>query len=68
MNVNVNMNKTHIHHCFGTIEHFPARMDMKIREVCTEFNFLLIQMIKTKLYMVKAGTYKQKTEISRKIV
>ena len=42
MNVNIDINKTHIHHCFGTIEHFLARMDMKIREVCTEFNFLLI--------------------------
>ena len=28
------------YHCFGTIEHFLARTDMKISEVCAEFNFL----------------------------
>ena len=26
--------------CFGTIEHFLARMDMKIRPVRSEINFL----------------------------
>ena len=61
----INIRKTHIHHCFGTIEHFLARMNMKIREVCTEFNFLLIQKIKTKLYIVKTGTYKQNLEFSK---
>ena len=29
-------------HCFGTIEHFLSPMDMKISEVCTEFNYLSI--------------------------
>ena len=40
--INIKINKTHIDHCFGTIEHFLARMDMKISEACTEFNFLSI--------------------------
>ena len=42
INIEININKTHIHHGFGTIEHFLARMDMKNSEVCTEFNFLSI--------------------------
>ena len=67
INIYMNINKTHIHHCVDTIENFLARMDMKNNEVCTEFNFLLIQMIKTKLYIVKAGTYKQNLEFQKKM-
>ena len=45
--------------------HFPAHNDMKIGPSDAEFNFLLIYMIKTKLYMVQIGTYTQKTETSK---
>ena len=31
---------TEFFHCFGTIEHFLARMDMKIRPVRSGINFL----------------------------
>ena len=54
----------HIHHSFGTIEHFLARNDMILRWVGSTINLLLIQIIKTKLYMVQTGTYKQNLEFS----
>ena len=54
--INININITYIHHCFGPIEHFLARVDMKIRWVGSAFNFLLIQMVKTKLYMIQIPT------------
>ena len=38
--ININIYKTHIHHCFGTIEHFLVPMDMILRPVGSAFNFL----------------------------
>ena len=43
-------------------------MDIKIRLVGSAFNFLLIKMVKTKLYMVQIVTYEGKTEFSKKML
>ena len=39
MYINMVINKTHIRHCLGTIEHFLARNDMILRRVESTFNF-----------------------------
>ena len=53
---------TDLFQCFGTIEHFLARMDMKIRPVRSGINFLpdFIGFKRLKIYMSKQKKSSQK--------